>query len=296
MEENETTEEYQARLEKEGIDVVDVPEVDLKNEDDLNPDLEEEVKKEDEEEVKEEDKDKKEELPEPKEFKKRSIYDEYKDKKSELKTEKELRESAEAERDTLQAKLDGKPEETNIDELSEFAKEIDADPEAIKKLQTIFLKGFPTDTLDESLKKDLEEFKAWKESNENVLTKQAFNEEFSLILPTIKKEFPQASEEEMVNVKGEFDKLAHTEQFHNTTLDYVFFQNKSVFEALISPKKRGMETKDNQDIVDDDFEFDPNVDITKLSPKNLEKWEEQYRKATSSDKLEDDGQGGSILI
>lgn len=299
--------EYKEHLESEGIEL----------EEEETPQETEETPEETEEETPEETEDDSEEQPEgeseddseesestlqkPKEKKKRSIYDEYKDKKSQLREEQELREKAEAEKAELEAKLEAlknadttREQETVSSDIDEFAKEIGADPVAIRKMKELFLKDVKPS--DESIKKDLEDFRAWKADNQKALEKQAFEEEFADVLPQIKKDFPNASDSEIKAIKTEVDKLSHTRDFHDKDLDYVVFKNRDTLSALVSPKKKGMETKERKDISTDSFEFDPNADVSKLSPKEQEQWMDAYHKATSSDSLAEDSEGRKILL
>jgi len=300
MNENETQAEYEARLKEEGIDI---PKEESNEEKDPKEEPAKEDPKEDKEGKKEETdpkEDDKSTLPDQKEFKTRSIYDEYKDKKSELKSEKERRKVAEKEVLDLKEKLAkaDTPEEKQeaLDDIEEFAKEIGADPEAIKKMQKVFLKGVKTNEPDESLKKDLEEFKSWKEQNKEVVEKQAFNSEFESVLPQLKKDFPKASDDELKSIKTKLDEISHSKDFHDKSLDYVIFKNKKDLSDLVSPKKKGLESKEKNDVNADDFEFDPNADISKLSPKQLEQWEKAYNKATSSSELISDSKGGKLIL
>lgn len=248
---------------------------------------EEEPKKEEEKEV----------------FKKRSIYDEYKDKKSELKSEKELREKFESENTELKDKLEAlknadtpKEKQDAQDDIDELAKEINADPEAIRKLQKVFLKGIKP-TNDENLKKDLEDFKSWKTQNQKVMQTQQFDTEFETVLPQIKLDFPKATDEELKTIKKSLDTISHSKEYHDKSLDYVVFKEKEALTALISPKKKGMETKERKDIEVDNFVFDPNADITKLSAPDFVKWEKAYKKATeSSEELVIDGKSGKMIV
>lgn len=241
-------------------------------------------------------------LQDQKEFKKRSIYDNYKAKKAELKTEKELREQAESELAELRQKVDAfenaKTKDDKVealDDIESFAKEIGADPAAVKKMKALFLKDLQSQ-VPESVLKDIEEVKAWKAENAKALEAQQFEEEFNSVLPQIKADFPQASDSEIKAIKSELDKLSHSKEFHDKSMDYVVFKNKDVLSALVSPKKKGMETKERKDVEEETFEFDPDADISKMTPKQLEHWERQYNKATSEESLVDDGRGGKVLV
>ncbi len=240
---------------------------------------------------------------EPKEQRKRSIYDEYKDKKSELKTERDLRADIERERDDLKAKLDAvatatTPEERADaqDELDSFATEIGADPTAIKRMRDLFLKDLKPQ-VDPELAKDLQEFKAWKSQNSQVVEKQLFEQEFAKVTPTIKDMFPKVSAEEIDAIKTKLDEIAHSKEYHDKDLDYVAFKNKQVLSDLVSPKKRGLETRGRTDAQGEElFDFDPNADYSKMSLKEREKWETEYKKMTAGGGLTTDAEGKKIFM
>lgn len=239
----------------------------------------------------------------PKEDRKRSIYEEYKDKKSELKTEKELREKAERERDELQQKLENFNRAGNSSDRQDAKDEIDAflethkewDKGAINDLLNIARKGIKPE-LDESFKRDIEEFRTWKSQNAMVVEKQLFDEEFKAVAPSLKEYFPNASSEDMEAIKKELDVISHKEGWHDKSLDYVVFKNKDKLSSLVSPKKRGMESNDRKDIETESFDFDPNADYMKLTPAQREKWEIEYNKMMKNDGLVQDARGRKIII
>lgn len=268
-------------------------------------DLKEEASEEPKEEVSEEPKEPNEPLTteEPKEQRKRSIYDEYKEKKSELKTERELRADIERERDELREKLNAVATATTPteradaqDELDAFASEIGADPQAIKRMRELFLKDVKPQ-VDPELAKDLQEFKAWKAQNSEVVEKQLFEQEFSKVTPTIKDMFPKVSPEELSAIKTRLDEIAHSKEYHDKDLDYVAFKNKEILSALVSPKKRGLETRGRADAQgEESFDFDPNADYSKMSLKERERWETEYKKMTAGGGLTTDAEGKRIFM
>lgn len=236
----------------------------------------------------------------PIEDKKRSIYDDYKEKKNELKTEKELREKAEKERDELKTLLEKSkeaktPEEKKdaLDEFDEFAKEIEADPIALKKMRDLILKGLKP---DESLQKDLLEFKEWKANQDKSSVKTQFEEEYTNTLPALKTFFPKASDEEMKAIKTELDKISHSKGWNDKDLEYIAFKHKDTLSALVSPKKRGMEGTERKDEGVIDTDFDPNADYSKMSGPEKEAWEKKYNEFMKKQEGLTDGAGGRKII
>lgn len=224
----------------------------------------------------------------PIEQKKRSIYDEYKDKKVELKSVTVRAEQAEKERDELRDKLNAietakTPEDKKdaLDEFDEFAKEIDADPESLKKMRDLFLKGIKP---DEALQKDLLEFKKWKSEQQNFSAVQQFEKEFTQTLPVLKTYFPNANDSEMTAIKTELDKISHSTGWNDKDLEYIAFKHKDTLSALVSPKKRGMESTTRQDVDTSTSDFNPNADYSKMTPAEKDTWEKQYKEIMKNSK------------
>ena len=72
--------------------------------------------------------------------------------------------------------------------------------------------------------------------------KQMFEEDFQKVTPALKELLPTASAEEMQAVKKEIDRLSHTKELHDKPLDYIAWKHKDTLTALVSPKKRGLES------------------------------------------------------
>lgn len=237
-------------------------------------------------------------IPEPQAVpKKRSIYQSLKDTRQDVKTERELRESAERERDELRAKLDVPAKATDDDDLEAFAKEIDADPATLKRMQAVFLKNAPKSEFSEEQSTQLKEFQDWQKTNSEAVSQVQFDKEFENALPTLGRLFPNASPEETKVLKAALDKLAHSDAYHDKEIDYIAFKNQDTLKALVSPQKRGLESKGRLDAPTvTTFEFNPNADLSKMSDKESEAWQKEYQKATSSDSLHTDAEGRRILI
>jgi hypothetical protein len=243
--------------------------------------------------------------PPPRSEKKRSIYDDLKDKKDDLKNERELRQKAEQERDRLMAErealLNGDGTLKNKvevkDDLKAYAEEYGLDPEAIAKMQDLFLKGVKP-SIDPELQKNLNRFMEWEKDNSSNIEKAQFEKEYKSTLPTINKLFPNAKPEELESMKAKLEEIAHSKGWEDKELDYIVFKHEDVLSKLTSPKKRGLETKGNNDGGEEiPTDFNPNADYSKMSPKQREVWETEYNKLTSrSEGLSTDSQGRKIII
>lgn len=288
-------EQYKKELAKNGVDLPELE--DAPKEEPKVPEAPKEVKKDEPEDLDEHLQDT------PKEPRKRSIYDEYKDKKSELKEETTKREQAERERDDLRTKLEALGKADTVEERKDAQDEIDQfltshkewDKSAIKDLLDIARKGTKAD-LDEATKKDLADFKVWKSANAKTIEQQMFNEEFDKITPSLKESFPTASDEELGAIKKELDALSHTKEWHDKDLDYVAFKHKDKLSQLVSPKKRGMESKDRKDISEQSFDFDPNADYASMTSAERKSWETAYKASTKGAGIITDSKGRKLIV
>lgn len=292
---------YKEELAKAGVDLPELkdtpkPEADKPKDEEPKPETPKEEPKADEP---------KEPLQEeqPKEQRKRSIYDEYKDRKAELREETAKREQVEKERDELARKLEeataGKGTAEDKEDAAEdaiaYAEKIGASPDLVKRIIADARKGFESKS-DPEVMKRLEAFENWQKSNAKSIETQMFNDEFEKTTPSLKKLFPSVTDDELKTIKTELDKLSHTKEWHDKSLGYVAFENQDKLSALVSPKKRGMEGKGRKDVEAADFEFDPNADLSKMSPKERTAWEKQYREMSKSDGLITDAQGKKMLV
>jgi hypothetical protein len=243
-------------------------------------------------------------LQEPKEQRKRSIYDDLKDERKDRKEATARAEQAERERDELKAKLDAaagaktEPERQEaLDDVDEFiSKHKEWNKDAIKEFIGLTRKGLKPE-IPEELSRDLAEFKAWKSANQSSIEKQMFEDEFKSATPKLEKMFGKASADEMNSIKAELDKLSHSKEWHDKPLAYIAFENQDTLAALVSPKKRGMESKDRKEIPAGDVDFDINADYASMTPEQREKWEAEYKRATASGNgLLTDAQGRKSII
>ncbi len=236
---------------------------------------------------------------EPKDKKPRSIYHDLKDTCSDLKTERELRVQAEERATIAEAKLAGNPPvapTVQADDVDAFAAEIGADPSVIKKMKEIFLKDMPTSTISPELQTRLDEFEKWQQTNSSAIEAQQFEAEFQSSVPQLQRLFPNASPADILAMKSEINTLAHTPEYHDKEIDYIAFKNQEKLTPLITPHKRGLETKGRVDATNIPSTFDPNADITKMSPKEAEAWEKGYQELTKNSDLQTDSIGRRVML
>jgi hypothetical protein len=97
-------------------------------------------------------------------------------------------------------------------------------------------------------------------------------------------------------MRKELDTLAHTTEFHDKEIDYIAFKNQDKLSSLITPHKRGLESKGRVDATNIPTDFNPNADISKMSAKEAEVWESEYRKMSKEDGLSTDSSGRRMLL
>lgn len=303
-------EKYQASLEAEGVELDEFVE---KTEDKADPEPEKE--KESEKPVTEPDEDEPEVDPKKKpeedpnlqtkkpESHKRSIYHDLKNTQKEVKSERERADIAEQKANDLQEKLDavskakdeGKSSAHAEDDLKTFLEEHEVDPVVAERLIAEARKGIKPE-IDEETRNDLAEFKAWKQDNRKVAESQAFEKEFTASLPSIKEFFPTANDSELSAIKAELDTLSHTKEWHDKSLKYIAFEHKDTLSALITPRKRGMESRERKDTTEVEAEFNPNPDFSKMTVKEMDAWNKTYRDAGKSEGLTVGANGKKFIL
>lgn len=199
---------------------------------------------------------------------------------------KELREELQSDYDKKLEELKAeyfkdRPNETvttNIEEeIAKLAEEKEIDPEVLKRIIDVARKGVETSPEDKAL---LEQVKVMQAEREETEQQRIFETEFNTVLPTLKSEFPNASDEQMTKAKEMLDELSHTEKYHDKDMDYVVFKEKSeISKILFSPKKATFESARPVTFDENDEfpEFSPN-----MSPAQFERFEKGRERALDS--------------
>lgn len=218
---------------------------------------------------------------EPKDF----DYKEYKDFK------KDLQEKLQADFDrkieeirTEMAKA--KPDEATItnleDDIQKLAEETELDPEKVKRIVEVSRKGLETLTRED--KALLEEYKQDKVRMAEEASEREQQEidrlEWEAMLPTIKKEFPNASEDQLAKAKAQLTDLSHDEKYHQTDIDYVYFKEReAIGKTLFSPRQATFESARpvSFDETEEFPDFNPN-----MTPAQFEAWEKKRERALDS--------------
>ena len=107
-----------------------------------------------------------------------------------------------------------------------------------------------------------------------------FTEEWNDVLPSLKKQYPNATEEMLEEAKDVMDELSHTKKHHKHDMDYILFKNPKKFKDILkvapgnkggeAGKQIGTKTEDDYDGEDETL-----VDMEDLTPDIMRKREGQ---------------------
>jgi hypothetical protein len=183
---------------------------------------------------------------------KRTIYKDYKEKKVELKESKaeiDVLKTQLAEKNTEIENLKRKSEVAETpaekqeisDEIKAIAEEIGADPEGIAKLTAFITKNVKPGETSALSAEDRATLDRVKHDDSKREATAQFTKEWNAFEPSLKKEFPHVSNEDLAVVREVVDKLAHTDQYHDKEVDYIYFKEKSKLQKFISPKRPSYE-------------------------------------------------------
>lgn len=181
----------------------------------------------------------------------RTIYEDLKEKKKEAreaKSENETLKNQLADKDAIIADLTKKAQTAETpaekkevsDEIKALAEEIGATPEGIAKLTDFLTKTIRPEASPLS-QEDRDALARVKESEVQREAQAQFSKEFDTFEPTLKTEFPYVSADDLAVVRKEVDRLAHTAQYHDKEIDYIYFKEKQKLAKLISPKRPSYE-------------------------------------------------------
>lgn len=194
-------------------------------------------------------------------------HQEYKDYKKTLR--EELQADFDKKLDDLKVEMaKSKPDETTItnleDDIKKLAEETQLDPDKVRKIIEVSRKGLETLTSDD--KKLLEEYKQDKvrfAEEASVREQQEIDKaEWETILPSLKKDFPNASDEQLTKAREQLIELSHNETYHETDIDYVYFKEREALgKTLFSPRVASFESARPMSFESDtDFpDFSPNM-------------------------------------
>ena len=125
--------------------------------------------------------------------------------------------------------------------IRSLAQSLKTPEEETEKLVTTILDLAKAQAIPPELQARLERF---EKSEKQIEMTQRFSEEWNGFLPAIRKEYPNATPEQLELAREAMDIIAHSRRFHSIPdLEYIFTKAKDDFEEILfSPKKKGFET------------------------------------------------------
>lgn len=133
------------------------------------------------------------------------------------------------------AKAAGKPDETKA-KIDALADKMGIESEHVQEVIAMAREGFvpaPAAKVEEPVK---------KEEPAPAAPVDPFPQEWDAALPELRKQFPNATAEQLADAKEEFDKLSHTDTYRRYPLDYAFTKEAETLKTLLSnPRRRSIE-------------------------------------------------------
>lgn len=180
-------------------------------------------------------------------------------------------------KENTKAKPDETATENLEEEIAKLAEEKEIDPEVLSRIIEVARKGVQQSPEDKAL---LEEVKVMQQEREEREQKDIFETEWKGVLPSLKEQFPNASEEQLTKAKEQIDELSHSEKYHDKDMDYVVFKEKeAIGKTLFSPKKSTFESA--RPVSHDENDEFPDI-RTDMSPAEFEKAEKTRAKFLDS--------------
>lgn len=119
-----------------------------------------------------------------------------------------------------------------------------------------------------------------------------FNGEWDSLVPSLRKQFPNATDSMLEEAKKVMDETAHSKKYHSYDLDYVLFKEGQKFETLlkVAPGKKSGETAKSvgtaaEDVGSED-DNDSEVDLEDMTP-DIMRNREQRQISTKRDSRKD---------
>jgi hypothetical protein len=124
-------------------------------------------------------------------------------------------------------------------EVTAFAKEHNLDEKAVRGLLALARKGI------EIPKEQLQRIDAAAQAAKHQEEQTYFNSEIAKMLPSLKQQFPNATDEQLQAASTLFKKLGYTEKYLDKELDYILYREKTQFDEIFAvapapaPRKGG---------------------------------------------------------
>lgn len=166
-----------------------------------------------------------------------------------------------------------------IDKVKELAEKRQLDPDELKDIITLAKEQMMED-LEKSgkLNKDLpdeikqrlaklDQYEADQKAEKEALQ---FEGEWNTLLVELEKTYPNAKAAEKNEARKLMDELAHQKQFHDKDLDYVWYKNRSKFDAILKVAKGSKSGEESsKQLEDHDDEEDIDLDPENMTPEKM---------------------------
>ena len=128
------------------------------------------------------------------------------------------------------------------DAIESYAEKYGADAEQIKELKlALGINDVKPEPKVEP--KTSPEDQAILDRSREIVAEKMFQEEYTkLAIPELKAAFPNATPEQLEKARTEVEKLATTKEYLDKSLDFVVYKNKSAFDAIFAPDRKGPES------------------------------------------------------
>lgn len=227
-----------------------------------------------EEEIKEEETEEESKTPAKNERPLKAIFSQIKELRDEIKAMKSSPAKAEA------AEV--------VDKVAELAKKYESDPEGLKAIMGVLKdevladlekSGKLSKDLPDDIKKKLTLLDEYEKESKERKETAFFEKEFSAYVPDLEKQYPNAKSSELVEAKKLLNELSHSKEFHNYSLDYVVFKNKSKFDALLKVAKHSKSGESASKQIVDDEEKEINLDPEDMTPEKMKAYQNRQANA-----------------
>lgn len=160
----------------------------------------------------------------------------------------------------------------------ELAEETGLDESGVEKLLRKAKELSAKNELPKEVTEKLSELDKIKKERDEKKAEESFNQEWDNFLPTLKKQYPNATDAMLKEAQGKMDELAHSKEHHTHEMDYILFKEGKTFETLLKVAPKNKSGEDNKQVYvnrpDIDDEETP-VDIEDMTPEIMKQREQR---------------------
>lgn len=190
------------------------------------------------------------------------------------------------------ADISSKPKSEQLDEAEkaaeELAEELNLDKDGLAKIlrkAADLSKNKVSPELEERLKR----FEEFEKSQKVKDDETRFQTEWKDELTSIKRDYPNATDEMLTEAKEEMDKLAHSKEHNTHEMGYILYKNRDKFDKLLKVSPKGKSGEIGKEIGSNEEDTDvDNVDIEDITPEIMKKREQEDTKRNrTSEKIKE---------